>query len=93
MRVVLTGAAMPIETLRVNAEGTHHLLRRACQKGAKFFYASTSEVYGDPLIHRQNETYWGHVNSVGPRSVYDEVGTTAKPWCARCTAATNCPLA
>ena len=62
----------PIETLRVNAEGTFHLLELARTKGAAFFLASTSEVYGDPLVHPQPETYWGNVNPVGPRAVYDE---------------------
>lgn len=63
---------VPIETLRVNAEGTFHLLELARTKGAAFFLASTSEVYGDPLVHPQPETYWGNVNPVGPRAVYDE---------------------
>ncbi|HEY3838127.1 MAG TPA: UDP-glucuronic acid decarboxylase family protein [Bryobacteraceae bacterium] len=62
----------PIETLRINSEGTYNLLTTASLKGAKFFFASTSEIYGDPLIHPQPESYWGHVNPVGPRSVYDE---------------------
>jgi len=62
----------PIETLQVNAEGTRHLLELARQKGAAFLLASTSEVYGDPLVHPQPESYWGNVNPVGPRSVYDE---------------------
>ena len=64
--------AEPIKTLRVNAEGTFHLLELARAKGASFFLASTSEVYGDPLVHPQPETYWGNVNPVGPRAVYDE---------------------
>ena len=64
--------AEPIKTLRVNAEGTYHLLELARGKGAAFFLASTSEVYGDPLVHPQPETYWGNVNPVGPRAVYDE---------------------
>ena len=64
--------AEPIKTLRVNAEGTYHLLELAREKGAAFFLASTSEVYGDPLVHPQPETYWGNVNPVGPRAVYDE---------------------
>ena len=64
--------ALAIETLRVNSEGTRLLLELAVQKRAAFFLASTSEVYGDPLVHPQPETYWGNVNSVGPRSVYDE---------------------
>jgi nucleoside-diphosphate-sugar epimerase len=64
--------ALPVETLRVNSEGTRHLLELARRKGAQFFLASTSEVYGDPHVHPQPESYWGNVNSVGPRSVYDE---------------------
>lgn len=63
---------LPIPTLLVNAEGTRHLLDLALRKGARFFLASTSEVYGDPLVHPQPETYWGNVNPVGPRSIYDE---------------------
>lgn len=63
---------LAIETLRVNAEGTYHLLQLARRKGAKFFLASTSEVYGDPLVHPQPESYWGNVNPIGPRGVYDE---------------------
>ncbi|GII80026.1 epimerase [Sphaerisporangium rufum] len=62
----------PIETLRVGSEGTSHMLGLAREKGARFLLASTSEVYGDPLEHPQRETYWGNVNPVGPRSVYDE---------------------
>ena len=64
--------AHPIETLRVGSEGTRHGLELARQKGARFFLASTSEVYGDPQVNPQPETYWGHVNSIGPRSMYDE---------------------
>lgn len=64
--------AIPIETLRVNSEGTYHLLELARSRGAGFFLASTSEIYGDPLIHPQPEHYWGNVNPIGPRSVYDE---------------------
>ncbi|MBM4362085.1 MAG: GDP-mannose 4,6-dehydratase, partial [Deltaproteobacteria bacterium] len=64
--------ARPIETLRVSAEGTFHLLELAKGKPAQFFLARTSEVYGDPEVHPQPETYWGKVNSVGERSVYDE---------------------
>lgn len=63
---------LPIETLKVGSYGTHNTLDLARDKGARFFLASTSEVYGDPLVHPQPESYWGHVNSVGPRSVYDE---------------------
>jgi dTDP-glucose 4,6-dehydratase len=62
----------PIETLRVGAEGTRHALELAQSRGARFLLASTSEVYGDPLEHPQRESYWGHVNPVGPRAVYDE---------------------
>ncbi len=63
---------LPIQTLKVGALGTHKTLGLAHAKGAKFLIASTSEVYGDPLIHPQPETYWGNVNPVGPRGVYDE---------------------
>ena len=64
--------AHPIETLRVNAIGTEQILRLAANHGARFVLASTSEVYGDPLVHPQPETYHGNVNPVGPRSCYDE---------------------
>ncbi len=63
---------LPIQTLKVGSLGTHNLLGLAKSKGAKFFLASTSEIYGDPLVHPQVETYWGNVNPVGPRGVYDE---------------------
>src|SRR3712207_3500810 len=63
---------MPIETLKVGSTGTLHTLGLAKEKGARYFLASTSETYGDPQIHPQPETYWGHVNPVGPRGVYDE---------------------
>jgi dTDP-glucose 4,6-dehydratase len=62
----------PIKTLKVGSLGTHNTLGLAKAKGARFFLASTSEVYGDPHQHPQRETYWGHVNPVGPRGVYDE---------------------
>lgn len=62
----------PIETLDVGSAGTRHCLELARRTGARFLLASTSEVYGDPLVHPQPESYWGHVNPVGPRSVYDE---------------------
>ncbi len=62
----------PIQTLKVGALGTHNTLGLAMAKGAKFLLASTSEVYGDPLVHPQSEDYWGNVNPVGPRGVYDE---------------------
>jgi dTDP-glucose 4,6-dehydratase len=63
---------LPIEILRVNAMGTLHLLERAATDGARFLFASTSEAYGDPLVHPQPESYWGNVNPIGVRSVYDE---------------------
>ncbi len=63
---------MPIPTLKVGALGTHKALGLARAKGAKFLLASTSEVYGDPTVHPQPEEYWGNVNPVGPRGVYDE---------------------
>ena len=62
----------PIETLKVGSLGTHHALDLAKEKGAGFLVASTSEVYGDPAVHPQTESYWGNVNSIGPRSCYDE---------------------
>jgi UDP-glucuronate decarboxylase len=62
----------PIQTLKVGALGTHHALGLAKDKRARFLLASTSEVYGDPQVHPQPETYWGHVNPIGPRGVYDE---------------------
>ncbi len=62
----------PIQTLKVGALGTHKALGLAKAKGARFLLASTSEVYGDPLVHPQSEDYWGNVNPVGPRGVYDE---------------------
>lgn len=64
--------ALPLETLAVGSEGTRHGLELAARHGARFLLASTSEVYGDPEVHPQPESYWGRVNSVGPRSVYDE---------------------
>lgn len=63
---------IPIQTLKVGAMGTHNLLGLARVKKARFMIASTSEVYGDPLVHPQTEEYWGHVNPVGPRGCYDE---------------------
>ena len=65
-------AAIPVEILQAGSAGTKRLLDLALAKGARYFHASTSEVYGDPLVHPQPETYWGNVNPVGPRSVYDE---------------------
>jgi nucleoside-diphosphate-sugar epimerase len=64
--------AIPIETMLVNGEGTRHLLELARENNSKFFYSSTSEVYGDPLVHPQTESYWGNVNPIGVRSIYDE---------------------
>ncbi|MEZ4609694.1 MAG: GDP-mannose 4,6-dehydratase [Caldilineaceae bacterium] len=63
---------LPIQTLKVGSLGTHNALGLAMAKGARFLLASTSEVYGDPRVHPQPETYWGHVNPIGPRGVYDE---------------------
>ncbi len=63
---------IPIQILKVGSLGTHNALGLAKAKGARFFLASTSEVYGDPQVHPQPETYWGHVNPIGPRGVYDE---------------------
>ena len=63
---------IPIQTLKVGSLGTHNLLGLAKSKGARILVASTSEVYGDPTIHPQNEDYWGNVNPIGPRGVYDE---------------------
>jgi dTDP-glucose 4,6-dehydratase len=63
---------IPIQTLKVGAMGTHNLLGLALAKKARFIIASTSEVYGDPLVHPQTEEYWGHVNPIGPRGCYDE---------------------
>src|SRR5262247_1783183 len=65
-------AELPIPTLKVGALGTHKALGLAKARGARFLLASTSEVYGDPLVHPQREDYWGNVNPVGPRGVYDE---------------------
>jgi len=63
---------IPIQTLKVGALGTHHLLGLAKEKKAVFLIASTSEIYGDPMVHPQTEEYWGNVNPIGPRGVYDE---------------------
>jgi dTDP-glucose 4,6-dehydratase len=63
---------LPIQTLKVGSLGTHKALGLAKEKGARFLLASTSECYGDPLVHPQNEDYWGNVNPIGPRGVYDE---------------------
>jgi dTDP-glucose 4,6-dehydratase len=63
---------LPIQTLKVGAMGTHKALGLAREKGARFLLASSSEVYGDPAVHPQQESYWGNVNPIGPRGVYDE---------------------
>jgi dTDP-glucose 4,6-dehydratase len=63
---------LPLHTLKVGSYGTHHTLGLAKAKRARFLIASTSEVYGDPQVHPQSESYWGHVNPIGPRGVYDE---------------------
>ncbi len=63
---------LPLQTLKVGSHGTHNALGLAKTKRARFLLASTSEVYGDPQVHPQPETYWGHVNPIGPRGVYDE---------------------
>ena len=63
---------LPLQTLKVGSYGTHNALGLAKVKRARFLLASTSEVYGDPQVHPQPETYWGHVNPIGPRGVYDE---------------------
>jgi dTDP-glucose 4,6-dehydratase len=63
---------LPLHTLKVGSHGTHHALGLAKQHRARFLLASTSEVYGDPQVHPQPESYWGHVNPIGPRGVYDE---------------------
>ena len=71
----------PIATLKVGALGTHNALGLAKEKGARFFLASTSEVYGDPLVHPQTESYWGHANPIGERSCYDEGKRCAEAMC------------
>jgi len=63
---------LPIQTMKAGALGTHNTLGVARANNARFLLASTSEIYGDPEVHRQNEAYWGHVNPIGKRSVYDE---------------------
>lgn len=71
-------AQMPIHTIKVGTLGTHKALGLAKAKGARFLLASSSEVYGDPEVHPQSEDYWGHVNPVGPRSIYDEAKRAAE---------------
>jgi dTDP-glucose 4,6-dehydratase len=65
-------ALLPIQTLKVGSLGTHKALGLAKEKGARFLLTSTSEIYGDPLVHPQTEDYWGNVNTIGPRGCYDE---------------------
>lgn len=74
--------ALPIETYLVNSVGTHYLLELAKKNNAVFLFASTSEIYGDPKIHPQPETYWGHVNPIGPRAIYDESKRLGEAICA-----------
>src|SRR6185436_9664062 len=71
-RFVLADIIQPLHTLKVGSHGTHHALGLAKLHRARFLLASTSEVYGDPKVHPQPESYWGHVNPIGPRGVYDE---------------------
>jgi len=77
---------LPIHTLKVGAFGTWHALELAREKNARFVLASTSEVYGDPQVHPQSEDYWGHVNPVGPRAVYDEAKRYAEAMTTACRA-------
>lgn len=74
--------ALPIETYLVNSIGTHYLLELAKKHNAVFLFASTSEVYGDPEVHPQPETYWGRVNPLGPRAIYDESKRLGEAICA-----------
>ncbi|MBI2309925.1 GDP-mannose 4,6-dehydratase [Candidatus Collierbacteria bacterium] len=74
--------ALPVETYLVNSIGTHYLLELAKKHNAVFLFASTSEIYGDPEIHPQPETYWGHVNPIGPRAIYDESKRLGEAICA-----------
>ncbi len=74
--------ALPVETYLVNSIGTHYLLELAKKYNSVFLFASTSEVYGDPEVHPQPETYWGHVNSIGPRAIYDESKRLGEAICA-----------
>ena len=69
---------LPLHTLKVGSHGTHHTLGLAKKHRARFLLASTSEVYGDPQVHPQSESYWGHVNPIGPRGVYDEAKRDAE---------------
>jgi nucleoside-diphosphate-sugar epimerase len=74
-------AKRPIETLRVGSVGTENLIRLALRDQARFLQFSTSEVYGDPQVHPQTESYWGHVNPIGPRSMYDEAKRFGEALC------------
>ena len=74
--------ALPVETYLVNSIGTHYLLESAKKHNAVFLFASTSEIYGDPEVHPQPETYWGHVNPIGPRAIYDESKRLGETICA-----------
>ena len=74
--------ALPVETYLVNSIGTHYLLELAKKYNSVFLFASTSEVYGDPEVHPQPETYWGHVNPIGPRAIYDESKRLGEAICA-----------
>ena len=74
-------AAYPVQIVRVGTLGTDNLLRLALAKGARFLLASTSEVYGDPLVHPQPESYWGNAHTIGPRSCYDESKRCAEAFC------------
>src|ERR671918_1922203 len=83
---------IPIQTLKVGSLGTHNGLGLAKAKGARFLLASTSEVYGDPQVHPQPESYWGHVNPVGPRGVYDEAKRFAEAMAAAYRRAHGVPI-
>ena len=74
-------AAMPVHTLRTGSRGTENALRYALEDGARFLMASTSEVYGDPIVSPQSESYWGHVNPIGERSCYDEAKRYSEALC------------
>ena len=74
--------SLPIETYLVNSIGTHYLLELAKKHNAVFLFASTSEIYGDPEVHPQPESYWGHVNPIGPRAIYDESTRLGEAICA-----------
>ena len=71
---------LPLETAAVNTVGTQLLLERARRDGARFLFASTSEIYGDPVVHPQQEDYRGNVSTTGPRAIYDEASASARHW-------------